>query len=42
MKKSNQLEYQITHDPSATKDKIKIRDISGVVQEMEDTEDEDD
>ena len=42
MKKGDQLECQITHDASVTKDKVKIRDISGAVQEMEDTEDEDD
>lgn len=42
MKKDSQLEAQITHDPTVTKDKVKIRDKSGVVRELEDTEDEDD
>lgn len=42
MKKDSQLERQITHDPSVTKDKVKIRDASGVVHKLEDTEDEDD
>ena len=42
MKKDNQLEPQITHDPTVTKDKVKIRDSTGVVHELEDAEDEDD
>lgn len=42
MKKDSQLERQITHDPTVTKDKVKIRCDSGIVHELEDTEDEDD